>query len=72
MSGTDDPIRDWVQRRRTAQARAIENAMTGTAEAEQAPPPVESLTAGGEPQAPRQRTMDDLIRNRDDWGGHAA
>jgi len=67
-----DPIRDWVQRRRTAQARVIENAMTGTAEDEQTPPAVESLTAGAEPQAPPARTMDDYIRDRGNWGGHAA
>jgi hypothetical protein len=67
-----DPIRDWVQRHRSAQARVIENAMTGTAGTEQVPPAVESLTAGAEPQAPPPPSMDDYMRDRDNWGGHAA
>jgi len=69
VNGTEDPIRAWALRRRTAQARAIEDAVTGPAEAE--PPAVESLTAGAEPQAPPEPTMDDYMRDRDSYRGSA-
>lgn len=66
-----DPIRTWAERRRQAQRDAL-TAVPAEQDTTQDTKPVESLTAGAEPQAPPPRTMDDRIRDRDDWGGHAA
>lgn len=60
-----DPIRDAIARRKTAVYELPEAYRTGPPAA---PVNVESLTAGGTPQAPAPRSMDDLLRTGEDWG----
>ena len=59
---TVDPIREWAERRDQAQREAVKPEPVETSEEPADPPPVESLTAGGNPSGYTPPTLDDQFR----------